>query len=68
MIHFILLLCTAVALINCDCVSSPTTVSGKYAPTGQICSGQLIFSEDFDEFDTDLWQHEITMSGGGVSI
>lgn len=27
----------------------------------------LIFEDNFDELDTDTWEHEITMSGGGVS-
>ena len=34
---------------------------------GQAAGQKLIFSEEFDELDYDLWQHERTMSGGGVS-
>jgi len=26
---------------------------------------QLIYADDFDEFDVSFWQHEITMGGGG---
>jgi beta-glucanase (GH16 family) len=26
---------------------------------------KLVFSDDFDEFDLSVWQHEITMGGGG---
>jgi hypothetical protein len=27
----------------------------------------LIFEDEFNEIDFDVWQHERTMSGGGVS-
>lgn len=63
-----ILVVTYVALINGDCVPSITTVSGSQAPTGQICSGQLILNEDFNTFNKTLWEHEITLGGGGVSI
>lgn len=35
--------------------------------SGQYCSGDLIFEDTFDIFDTRKWQHENTLSGGGVS-
>lgn len=57
-----------VVRIDAQCVRSATTVSGKNAPSGDLCSGQLILNENFDEFDRDLWEHEITLGGGGVSI
>lgn len=47
---------------------SPTTASGKVAPNGPFCSGQLLFEENFDKLDFDVWQHENTLSGGGVSL
>lgn len=50
------------------CRYTPTTVSGIKAPTGRICKGQLILNERFTDFDRDLWKHEITLGGGGVSI
>lgn len=53
--------------INGQCVQSLTTVSGRNAPKGRICAKSLIFNENFDRFDTNLWQHEHTMYGGGVS-
>ena len=28
-------------------------------------SGDLIFYDEFDEIDLDMWDHEITMAGGG---
>lgn len=27
----------------------------------------VIFEDNFDKFDFDVWQHEITAGGGGVS-
>lgn len=29
-----------------------------------FCPGDLIFEENFDTFDTDLWQHEVSLYGG----
>mgnify|MGYP005984562637 CR=1 len=46
---------------------SPTTVSGTHAPTTTICSGDLIFEDEFDELDLQKWNHELTLGGGGVS-
>ena len=31
------------------------------------CNG-VIFEENFDYFDMDTWEHEMTAGGGGVSI
>lgn len=50
-----------------QCTRPLTTVSGKFAPN-DFCAGDLIFNDEFDEFDVEKWQHEITLSGGGVSI
>lgn len=44
---------------------SQTTVSGSAAPTGTICSGDLIFEDTFDTLDHKKWQHENTLGGGG---
>jgi beta-glucanase (GH16 family) len=44
---------------------SPTTASGTHAPTGEICSGDLIFEDEFDELDMQKWNHESTLGGGG---
>lgn len=49
------------------CKYTLTTVSGSKAPTGRICKGQLLLNENFVEFDRDLWKHEVTLGGGGVS-
>lgn len=49
------------------CTPSLTTVSGTHAPI-TVCSGALIFADDFEEFDLEKWQHENTLSGGGVSL
>lgn len=49
------------------CRRTLTTVSGTRAPTGRLCRGQLILEDNFNELDTDLWGHEVTLGGGGVS-
>lgn len=55
--------------VDAVCSESVTTVSGRYAPQGPICGNRLLFSEEFEnEFNTDLWMHEVTMNGGGVSF
>jgi hypothetical protein len=46
------------------CSPTVTTVSGSKAPSS-ICSGQLIFEDNFDTLDQSKWRHEITMAGGG---
>lgn len=48
------------------CNQSITTVSGKNAPSN-ICSGQLIFEDNFNDFDQNIWQHISTLSGGRAS-
>lgn len=50
------------------CRYTPTTVSGTQAPSGRICKDQLLLEETFDSFNTDLWKHEMTLGGGGVSL
>lgn len=50
-----------------DCLQSVTTSSGHTAPS-RICSGDLIFNEEFDTFNLKTWQHELTLAGGGVSM
>ncbi|KAJ8945917.1 hypothetical protein NQ314_009011 [Rhamnusium bicolor] len=40
-------------------------VSGNQAPSGQICPGDLIFEDTFDELNLKKWQHELTLGGGG---
>lgn len=54
---------------NADCSSSVsiTKVSGTHAPQGEICAGDLLFEDTFDELDMRKWQHELTLGGGGVS-
>ncbi|XP_045764638.1 beta-1,3-glucan-binding protein-like isoform X1 [Maniola jurtina] len=46
------------------CLPSVTTVGGTHAPD-TICSGALIFADEFDEFNLETWQHENTLAGGG---
>lgn len=49
------------------CKASITTASGSHAPKGKICTGELIFHDDFEKLDLSKWQHESTLTGGGVS-
>lgn len=55
-------------LINGQCVPSVTTVSGTAAPSSAICSGDLIFEDNFDSVDLSKWQKENTLGGGWVNI
>jgi len=36
------------------------TILGKY-----FAPGQLIFEDEFEFVDKEVWEHEITMAGGG---
>ncbi|CAH2992139.1 unnamed protein product [Chilo suppressalis] len=54
----------ALASLSAACRPSVTTVSGSHAPA-TVCSGALIFSDEFNEFDLEKWQHENTLAGGG---
>lgn len=49
-----------------ECKPSITTASGLNAPD-KICSGQLIFEENFEKLDKKKWVPEVTLWGGGVS-
>lgn len=70
--RFVVILATLlpffVVEIESQCVRSATTVSGKNAPAGDLCSGQLLLNENFNKFDRSLFEHELTLGGGGVSI
>lgn len=51
---------------NADCKNSITSHSGSdESNVIQVCSGDLIFEENFDELDQSKWKHEVTLSGGG---
>ncbi|XP_050515651.1 beta-1,3-glucan-binding protein-like [Diabrotica virgifera virgifera] len=54
----------AVCKVNSYCVRSVTTASGPFAPKN-ICSGDLIFEDNFDCLNLDKWKHEDTLAGGG---
>ncbi|OXA47082.1 beta-1,3-glucan-binding protein [Folsomia candida] len=56
--------CSAIVAVlasgrNVSISTSSTNKGGVYAP------GDLMFEDTFDRFDLSVWQHEITMSGGG---
>lgn len=40
-------------------------VEGPHMPTAERFRNNLVFSDDFDDFDLRKWKHEITMSAGG---
>lgn len=61
----VILVCT-IAAASADCLPSATTAIGTKAPA-TICSGDLIFNEEFDSLDLSTWNHEKTAAGGGVS-
>lgn len=46
------------------CNPSATTVKGSFTPS-TVCSGHLIFEENFDSLDQTKWWHEITLASGG---
>jgi hypothetical protein len=48
--------------VNCECKHSLTTVIGSKKPT-QVCSGELIFEDNFDSVDLSKWKFENTMAG-----
>jgi hypothetical protein len=50
--------------LTAACNPSVTTVKGSHAPS-TVCSGNLIFEENFDNLDLGKWRHEVTMAGGG---
>lgn len=54
--------------VEAHCTPSITRVSAGDVPLGQLCSGQIVLNEEFNALDTSLWEHEITLGGGGVSI
>lgn len=60
---FVAILCLALALANAQCYPSVTTASGTHAP-GTICSGQLLFEDNFDSLDQAKWKHEVSLFGG----
>ena len=55
-----------IARVSAQC-QSITKATGTKAPK-EICSGDLIFDEEFDILDFETWNHEKTAGGGGVSI
>nr|AAZ08484.1 gram negative bacteria binding protein 1 [Nasutitermes graveolus] len=64
MISVLLILCAAIRAASPLCNSSITTASGSKAPA-KICSGDLVFHDEFDTFDFQTWSHEKTAAGGG---
>ena len=40
------------------CEPTLTTVSGRVAPGGQLCKNQLIFDEQFNTLNQQVWGHD----------
>lgn len=59
-------LCVVIFSSAEECKSSITTASGSNAPPN-ICSGQLIFDESFNNLDKQIWKPMVTFWDGGVS-
>lgn len=57
------------ASTKCEKTVTTATLSGlkKSSTEKKVCSGDLIFEETFDNFDLDVWQHDITLNGDRVS-
>ena len=47
-----------------SCLHSPTEISGTKSSV-KICSGKLLFEDNFDRLDETKWKHEKTLAGGG---
>lgn len=61
----VLILLSLLGSVLSQCVPSVTRVVGTRAPGGQICSGQLLFEDNFNTLDDNNWFYENTMAGGG---
>ena len=44
------------------------SASKKSSSEKKICSGDLIFEETFENFDLDVWQHDLTLNGDRVCV
>jgi hypothetical protein len=64
--RFLVILVCTIAAAAAQCNPTATTATGSKAPA-TICSGDLIFNEEFNTFDLSTWNHEKTAGGGGVS-
>lgn len=54
----ILILAAITVNLNAECVPSVTRIAQlPLAPTGPICSGDLIFEDDFNELQPRAWKH-----------
>jgi hypothetical protein len=63
MLKFLAIITTC--LFVCHAQLSVTTASGERALKGPFKSGELIFEDNFREFNLDIWEHDATLAGGG---
>lgn len=53
-----LVLAGIIPSLRSECVQSVTTASGPKAPLTPVCSGDLIFEDNFNNFDLNTWLHQ----------
>lgn len=46
--------------------ASTTIANGAKAPRMRLCKGDVIFEDNFNELNEDIWKHEETLYGGPV--
>lgn len=68
MLLSVLLVASLLSASEAKCRPTISRVSGKNVPSGPLCSGQLLLNEQFNYLNKNLWKHEITIGGGGVSV
>lgn len=64
-IYLSVVICLSLASIGVTNGDKSLTTSKTNGVRRSHMSGELIFSDEFDQLDFDKWQHELTMSGGG---
>lgn len=51
-----------------DKCNVPITKCSNFMCPKKFCSGELIFEENFNNLDKKIWEPEVTLLGGGVSL
>lgn len=56
------------ASTKCEKTVTTASLSGFKKSSGdkKLCAGDLIFEDSFDNFDLDVWTHDMTFNGDGV--
>ena len=53
---------------TCSCDQTMQSGSPNVKKTACTSYPCLVFEDEFDTLDLDVWEHEISMGGGGVSF